>query len=993
MRSQLYCEGSIVSNNSTVGSRILVGVLLASLSAYSSIASSAGSSTADTLTAISDTAAACAAEPMRGTVYYYCDCGTGADASCVPGDDANSGTSPLAPRRTITNAVTRFRSLTGTNTIAFCKGGAFDSSPKYWHSLNNASCAAGTTCNDLREYSPTTFVSSAKPIINNTQANVTTFSVTGNYGGIRILNLALKGDSGAIGNRNDGFFFYAGAHDVTMCNLDMDGFDIAVNQNSGNTTNAPTTPNIKLTGSHITNSRTMGYLGAGTNAEVSYNYWDGNGGSNMFDHTIYVGSGELTATNMKVIGNYIHGQYGPTCKGVVIVGHGMFDYLTVSNNIVEIDGAAGSGGCYGIGFGSGGYKTPAFFRHATFSGNTLKNTGNAALVIASCPDCVIENNLIIQDWDYTYPTTGILAAAETARLSPADDVSDRNIVRNNTVWYGPRHVHGALGISIRNEGTGHIVANNSVHYSSTSTVNTWGGVNCFAYPLALTSYAFIGNNHCFSNAAYKWEKTQGSLAAWRTYSATYGFDTASITADPKFVAAGTDFTPAAGSPLIGAGSASYRSTADITGKVRPSPPAIGAFEPATGVSNVPPTVSLTSPANGAISTISGTVALSATAADSDGTVTRVDFYRGTTLIGSDASAPYSYSDSRLAAGIYTYTAVAYDNAGASTASVAATVTVRAINKLPTVSLTSPADGARFAAPATVALAAAAGDSDGAIVRVDFYRGSTLIFSSNAAPYAYADTSLAVGTYSYTAVAYDNTGAAATSAAADVTVMAGGGTSVNVAAQANGGVASASSFYNRNYSAAGAINGDRKGRNWGRDGGWNDATGGSYPDWLQVKFGTTQSIGEIDIFTLRDNYTSPLEPTQSSTFTKYGITSYVVQYWNGSAWAAIPGGVVTGNNLVWRKFTFSPISTDRIRVLVNAGLYSYSRIVEIEAWTADGTGTVSLAPASGATSAAAAVTVTAGGGTSSERCRRHRRWCYLRFELRQQQPIGCRSHQR
>ena len=963
MRSQLYCEGSIVSNNSTIGSRILVGTLLASLSAYCGIASSAGSSTAATLTAIYDTAAACAAEPMRGTVYYYCDCGTGADANCVPGDDANTGTDPAAPRRTITDAVTRFRSLTGTNTIAFCKGGAFDSSPKYWHSLNNSSCAAGRTCNDLREYSPTTFVSSAKPIINNIQANVTTFSVTGNYGGIRILNLALKGDSGAIGNRNDGFFFYAGAHDVTMCNLDMDGFDIAVNHNSGNKTTAPTTPNIKLTGSHITNSRTMGYLGGGNNAEVSHNYWDGNGGSNMFDHTIYVGSGELTTLNMKVIGNYIHGQHGPTCKGVVIVGHGEFDYLTVSDNYVEIDAAAGSGGCYGIGFGSGGYKTPAFFRHATFSGNTLKNTGNAALVIASCPDCVIENNLIIQDWDYTYPTTGILVAAETARVSPADDVSDRNIVRNNTVWYGPRHVHGALGISIRNEGTGHIVANNSVHYSSTSTVNTWGGVNCFAYPLALSSYAFIDNNHCFSNATYKWEKTQGSLAAWRTYSATYGFDTESITADPKFEAAGTKFTPAAGSPLIGAGSATYGSTADITGKVRPSPPAIGAFEPATSVSNVPPTVSLTSPANGAsFIAVPGTVALSATAADSDGTVTRVDFYRGTKQIGSDASAPYSYFDRQLAVGSYTYTAVAYDNAGASTASVAATVTVK-VNVPPTVRLTSPANGATFTAPATVTLAAAAGDSDGTIARVDFYRGSTLIFSSNAAPYAYTDTSLAGGTYSYKAVAYDNTGAATASAAAAVSVASGGGVTVNVAAQAGGGVASASSSYSSNYSTAGAINGDRMGRNWGRGGGWNDATAGRYPDWLQVNFGTTHAIGEIDIFTLQDNYTSPSEPTQSMTFTKYGITSFVVQYWNGSGWAAIPGGVVTGNNLVWRKFTFAPITTDRIRVLVNAGLYTYSRIVEIEAWTAGGAGTVSLAPVSGATPTAAAVTVTAGGGTS------------------------------
>jgi len=553
------------------------GVLVAVLASISGTAWCFSDTTATTLTAIAGVAAACAAEPMRGTVYYYCDCGVGAAANCVAGNDANAGTDPAAPRRTITDAVTRFGSLTGTNTIAFCKGGAFDSSPTYWHSLDNSSCAAGTTCNDLREYSPTTFASSAKPIINNAAAKVTTFAVSGNKGGVRLLNLALKGDSGTIGNANWGVFLYAGAHDVTMCNVDMDAFDLAV-YNAGGNSGVATTNNIKLIGNHITNSRSMGFLGAGQNAEVSYNYWDGNGSSNMFDHTIYFGA-SVPASNVKVIGNYIHGQYGPTCLGVVIVGHGMFDYLTVSNNHVEIDAASGSGGCYGIGFGDGGYTTHTYFRHAIFSGNTLKNTGNASLVVGSCPDCLIENNLIIQDWDYTYPTTGIVAPADIARVSPADDVSDRNIIRNNTIWFGPRHVHGALGIDVRNEGTGHIVANNTVYYSSTSTVNTWGGVICYDYPLALSAYAFINNNHCYSAATYKWEATRGSLAAWRSYAGS-GFDTASFTGDPLFVSAGSDFSPTSGSPLIGAGNALHGALLDITGATRPNPPTIGAFEPA-----------------------------------------------------------------------------------------------------------------------------------------------------------------------------------------------------------------------------------------------------------------------------------------------------------------------------------------------------------------------------------------------------------------------------
>jgi hypothetical protein len=70
-----------------------------------------------------------------------------------------------------------------------------------------------------------------------------------------------------------------------------------------------------------------------------------------------------------------------------------------------------------------------------------------------------------------------------------------------------------------------------------------------------------------------------------------------------------------------------------------------------------------------------------------------------------------------------------------------------------------------------------------------------------------------------------------------------------------------------------------------------------------------------------------------TFSLYGITDFQVQYWTGTAWALVPGGSISGNNAVWRQLTFPAITTDRIQVLVTGALASYSRIVEIEAWTA------------------------------------------------------------
>ena len=84
----------------------------------------------------------------------------------------------------------------------------------------------------------------------------------------------------------------------------------------------------------------------------------------------------------------------------------------------------------------------------------------------------------------------------------------------------------------------------------------------------------------------------------------------------------------------------------------------------TSSGNVPPGVTLTSPANGATFSAPATITLAATASDTDGTITKVDFYRGTTLIGTDTTAPYSVTWSNVAAGSYSLTAVATDNGGA-----------------------------------------------------------------------------------------------------------------------------------------------------------------------------------------------------------------------------------------------------------------------------------------------------------------------------------------
>ena len=152
--------------------------------------------------------------------------------------------------------------------------------------------------------------------------------------------------------------------------------------------------------------------------------------------------------------------------------------------------------------------------------------------------------------------------------------------------------------------------------------------------------------------------------------------------------------------------------------------------------------------------------------------------------------------------------------------------------------------------------------------------------------------------------------------------------INVAAAANGGTATASQTHSAPYSPSGAINGDRK--FYLNNNAWSNSTA-TFPQWLQVDFNGSKVIDEIDVFSVQDVYTTPSEPTPTLTFSTYGLTAFEAQYWNGSAWVAVPGGTVTGNNKVWKQITFSPVTTTKIRIWITGSIDGYSRMTEVEAW--------------------------------------------------------------
>src|SRR5260221_7535826 len=118
--------------------------------------------------------------------------------------------------------------------------------------------------------------------------------------------------------------------------------------------------------------------------------------------------------------------------------------------------------------------------------------------------------------------------------------------------------------------------------------------------------------------------------------------------------------------------------------------------------------SLTAPAAGAVFQAGATITLTATATPTNSSrpIVKVEFFRGTTLIGTDTTSPYSFAWTNVPAGSYSLTAKATDSTGATATSAARSIKV---NAPPTVNLTAPANNAVFNSGSTIALAATAAD--------------------------------------------------------------------------------------------------------------------------------------------------------------------------------------------------------------------------------------------------------------------------------------------
>ncbi|RLF63433.1 MAG: hypothetical protein DRN31_02425, partial [Thermoplasmata archaeon] len=173
----------------------------------------------------------------------------------------------------------------------------------------------------------------------------------------------------------------------------------------------------------------------------------------------------------------------------------------------------------------------------------------------------------------------------------------------------------------------------------------------------------------------------------------------------------------------------------------------------------PPTVSITSPANG--TTASGTISIAGTASDTDGTVQSVQFKidSGAWIEATGTTSwNYSWNTTAVANGSHTIYARAYDGTDYSSID-SVTVNVNNIppNHKPTVEIIFPNDGTEVKKTFTIHGIASDADGNGTIQKVEIKIGDgdwKVVNGTTSWSYTWDSTSVDNGNYTIQARAHD-----------------------------------------------------------------------------------------------------------------------------------------------------------------------------------------------------------------------------------------------
>lgn len=515
--------------------------------------------------------------PAQGADFYFCDCAEGAAQACIPGTDANAGTSSLEPQQSFTSARNLFSNLNPGDRILFCRGGAFQATDGRWVNMN---CTAEQPC-VVSDYTPSWGTDMPEPILHH-QGTGHTFRLEdgGNAdrdGGYTFSNLDLR--CASTGQCGWAFFLYNDVDDLLIENVSMDGYAIGIHAAGSNQPSPGSNgenDRITIRSCRIINCSSQGFLGGGDDLIIENSYFENNGGGTIFDHNIYLSHGD----GVRIRGNELYrsslnseGQ----CNGASLVAHGVLNDIIIENNLIREQPGQARPTCWGIAMDTG-YSSAESFTDIIIRGNRIHDVGNLGIGLNACENCLIENNVIIQTQPLGF--TGIMAPD---RSRNADDLMLNNVdIRNNSIFI----TSSGTGIRLGTEGSGHQLVSNAIHYSGSSSFS------CIDTGLNPAAYEAIDYNLCFmpdASSTSEWEKGSGTtpspLEAWRNSS---GFGSHSLSMQPGFhFPMGPEYDLTITSQEAGVvdrGHPTLSASRDFLGRQRQGIPDAGAYEfiPATG---------------------------------------------------------------------------------------------------------------------------------------------------------------------------------------------------------------------------------------------------------------------------------------------------------------------------------------------------------------------------------------------------------------------------
>lgn len=522
----------------------------------------------------------CVALPVaQAAEYFVCDCAPGSAADCESGDDGNTGVSEDSPWQSYAKARSEFAELAAGDAIRFCRGGvwAVTDTGDRWV---NTQCRENNRCT-IGAYVPTWgSLDAPKPwLARQNDLHGFAFQDGGtaeHEEGYVLEDLKITSNQGDVASRS-GVFLQNDIDDVLLDRLEIEGFRIGVYVARSNTCGTDPTcdglnERIVLRDSRIEGNRAFGWLGSSNGSQILDSYFSANGRLAVFDHNIYINGYDVFSEGMQIRGNTLYRSTlyeSGRCEAVSLVVHGKHRDMLIEGNHVYEDVGKAAGGCWGIAVDPG-YTESEAFTDITIRGNRVENVGNVGIGIASCAQCVIENNVVIQNQPATAFRSTAISAPNRMR-GASDQAMDRVTIRNNSIYFGAQA--NGIGIRLNGEGDQHAVVSNAIQYDGS------GDFDCFDADLPANSYRVFDHNLCHmpNTLLGEWVQNVGDLSDWQS---STGFGMQSISMAAGFLnPENGDLSPSsATSNLVNRGHVSESTPQDVLGVTRDGQPDIGAYE-------------------------------------------------------------------------------------------------------------------------------------------------------------------------------------------------------------------------------------------------------------------------------------------------------------------------------------------------------------------------------------------------------------------------------